>query len=407
MVCVYYTHSALKKKCAMRIIFVTSKLNFRTSGGSVEEIDLMLRTLQKSGHTVTAVTAFSQVNDIQGPMPYRVCEERIRSKRLIPIHRGVYRILKKYEREADVFHVDGHLMLYGAGAYRRLGGKVPVAAFFNRELGCFPPDQSDAFSKEPFFLGLKRKARGLLERSLGMWLANGMDLFTFISPMYQKAYEEFGLAKRANSFVIGDPIDFKMLMAKNGITPESYRARNKQRGPVTLFFSSRMAPGKGFDFLLTGFSKVRHKENFRLILGGSGPEEALIHRMVRDLQLHEYVEFPGWVSKEKLYGFYKTADIFIQAKWRSIGTSISLLYAMAFGVPSILPRGGGLEWQAKESALYFTDGDAHGLAEAIEMLGSDASTRARLSANCYRRLAEDEQNHEKQIGRLESAMKEL
>jgi len=388
----------------MRIVFVTSKLNFKSSGGSVEEIDLMLKTLQRSGHTVAAVTVFSQINDITEKLPYPVYEERLFAKRLLPLQAGVYSILKKYEREADVFHVDGHLMLYGAGAYRRFGGKVPVAAFFNRELGCFDPDLSDSFAKEPLLRFLKRKARGLIERSAGMWLANGMDLFTFISPMYKTTYEKFGLAKRQNSFIIGDPIDAPSLMKKNGITETSYRERNKKEGKVILFFSSRMAPGKGFDFLLQGFSKVKNKDRFKLILGGSGPEEAMIHHMVQDLKLQDCVEFPGWVSKEKLYEFYKTADVFIQAKWRMIGTSISLLYAMAFGLPSILPRGSGLAWQAKESALYFTNGDAQGLAEAIELLGNDWMKRAELSANCYARLAEDEQNYIKQIGKLEQEM---
>lgn len=391
----------------MRIIFVTSKLNFKTSGGSVEEIDLMLRTLQSMGHTVTAVTAFSQVNDISEPLEYPLKEEYIRSKRLISIHKGIYAILRKYEEQADVFHVDGHLMLYGSGAYRRFGGKVPVASFFNRELGCFEPDNSDAFSRESLLHSLKRKIRGQIERSIGMWLANGMDLFTFISPMYREVYERFGLAKRENSFVIGDPTDLKTLMEKNGITATSYRERIKKDGKVTLFFSSRMAPGKGFDFLLQGFSRVKNKENFKLILGGSGPEEQNVHKMVRDLNLESYVELPGWVSKDELYQFYKTADIFIQAKWRRIGTSISLLYAMAFGLPSILPKGGGLEWQARGSALYFTEGDKDELAEAIETLGANANKRAEISANCYKRIEEDDLNFIKQISELEKGIREI
>lgn len=394
----------------MRIFFITSKLNFRSAGGSIEELDLMMRTLQGMGSEVTAVTVFSDINDIPTPLPYPVIPEQIRSKRLFGIQFGVYAILRKYSREADIFHVDGHLMLYGAGLYRQLGGKVPVVSFFNRELVCWPEDTSDLLRKSKKSgtrFSLKRKLRWFVEKYLGMPLANGMDLFTFISPFYQAAYEDFGLRRDPRSFVIGDPIDFKKLMKENSITEHSYIQRNKKSGPVTLFFSSRMAPGKGFDFLLSGFSKVRQRERFRLILGGSGPEERLVHRMVRDLGLEPLVEFPGWVSKEELYRCYKTADIFVQAKWRPIGTSISLLYAMAFGLPSIVPAGGGLAWQAGESALCFIDGDADDLARKIEQLGADYTLRATLSRNCYKRIAEDSMNHQKQIRILLSKLTDM
>ncbi|MDD5431281.1 MAG: glycosyltransferase family 4 protein, partial [Candidatus Pacebacteria bacterium] len=176
--------------------------------------------------------------------------------------------------------------------------------------------------------------------------------------------------------------------------------RVKDSGKVTLFYSSRMAPGKGFDLLVAAFSEIKNKENFRLILGGTGPEEEQVRKMVRDLKIEKYIEFPGWVQKEKVYEYYKQADIFVQPHWRTDNTSISLSYAMAFGLPSILPGGGGLEWVAKKSALYFKDLDYRDLARKIEELGSKPELRKELSANCYARINEDEMNAEKQMARL-------
>ncbi|MDO8592389.1 MAG: glycosyltransferase family 4 protein [bacterium] len=391
----------------MKIVFVTSKLNFLTAGGSVEEIDLIIRTLANLGNEVTAVTAFSLNNKITGPLPYRVCEEMIKSYRLLSIQAGVLKILRKYSSWADIFIVDAHLFMYGAGFYRKMGGKVPVVGFFNQFLTCWPQCVSSLFKqpKQNFFHKIKGKIRWWIEKYVGMSLVGNLDLFAFVSPALMAMYKEFGIRDNNKCLVVGDPVDIKKIMAKNNITPDSYRLRNKRNGPINLFFSSRMSPGKGFDILIAGFSKIKNKKNFRLILGGSGHEEKQVKRMVQDLGLQKHVILPGWVTKEQLYRYYSEADIFIQADWWPAGTSISLYYAMAFGVPSILPGGGGLEWQAKNSALYFKYRQLDDLARKIEQLGADYKLREEISQQCYVRLSEDEMNYENNIKKLYEKMK--
>jgi glycosyltransferase involved in cell wall biosynthesis len=393
----------------MKIYFITSKLNFVHAGGSVEEFDLMIRTLRELVNDVTAVTVFSHANDIPAELPYRVIKEQITSRGLIGIQKQAYRILKKYERDADVFHIDGHLLLYAAGCYRRLGGRVPVHAFFNRELMCWPDDESTLFRQYkkhvPLFVRMKKKIRWCVERYAGMPIANGIDAASFISPQYRDMYERFGF--RRGGIVTGDPVDFDKIMREGRADEAPYAERATHDGPITLFYSSRMAPGKGFDMLLEGFSRVRSKEQFRLILGGSGPEEPFVRRRIGELNLEPYVTLTGWMSKDELFAQYRRADIFIQADWRLEGTSISLLYAMAFGVPSIIYGGGGLEWVAKDCAICFRYRDPDDLARSIERLGGDAEARQRLSANCRRRIREDELNYRVQIGRMYEEMKRI
>lgn len=393
----------------MRIFFITSKLNFRTAGGSIEEFDLMIRTLQELGNEVTTLTVFPSGNKIPLPLPYKVVEEKIQASGLLGIQWGIFKLLKKYEAQADIFHLDGHLFLYGAGLYRHLGGKVPVSAFFNRELSSWPENKSFFFRtpSDGLLLILKKRLRFYIEKCIGMPLANGLDLCSFISPMFQIEYEKFGLNTKGKSLVIGDPIDLKKISEKNSITEESYIKRNKKNSPLIIFYSSRMASGKGFDVLLTAFSKVKNKEDFHLILGGAGPEEKMVKKMIADFGLRKYVELPGWVDKTQLFAYHKQADIFIQADWMIYGTSISLLYAMAFGLPCILPGGGGLEWVASDCALYFKNRDTDDLARKIEQLGGDYSLRAQLSHNCFLRLANENFNYENQIGKLYNGMRKV
>ncbi|MBU2219720.1 glycosyltransferase family 4 protein, partial [Patescibacteria group bacterium] len=346
----------------MKIYFITSKLNFVTAGSSIGEFDLMMRTLQKLGNNVTAVTIFSQINNMPEPLPYRVIEKHVTARDLIGIQHAVFKILNEYAQDADFLHIDGHAFLYAAGLYRRLGGKTPISAYFNRELICWPEAEGGHFIKNNFLATLKKKLRWLTEKYIGMFLANGIDLMLFTNPHLQNSYRRFGLKPENKSIIFGDPVDYKKLMVENNITEDLYIKRNKANEKLNIIYSSRMVPSKGFELLIEAFTKIKNKENFNLLLGGTGPLETKLKQMIKDLRLENYVQLPGWVSREKFFESLKEADIFIQPRWRTDLTSISLIEAMAFGIPSILPGGGGLEWNAKKSALYFKDNDAADLA---------------------------------------------
>lgn len=395
----------------MRIVFITSKLNFFKSGGSVEEIDLLARTFVHEGATVELVTVFSKNNEYPASLPYRVyaADYSEADMNLYGYTKAFYCLLKQYSKRADIYVIDGHLGLYAAGLYKLFGGRVPVVSFFNSYLGCWK-DSAPRLFTEPtvnYFSSLKSKIRWLLERYIGIPLANRIDLMAFVSPTLKKVYENFGIRHNETDLIIGDPIDFIRIRKEANITAESYVLRNKAHTPITIFYSSRMAPGKGFDLLLDGFSKITNKNDFRLILGGSGPQARLVSQMVENLHLQEYVELPGWTTKEQLYDYFKKTDIFIQVGWKPEGTSCTLLYAMTFGIPSILPEGGGLQWAADKCALYVKNGNAEQLARAIERLGGDPVLRESLSQQCHARLSSEEMNHAVQIPRLFRAINDL
>jgi glycosyltransferase involved in cell wall biosynthesis len=370
----------------------------------------MMRHWQALGHTVSAVTVFSGDNAIPEPPPYKVYQENIPGDQL-GIQWGIYKVLKKYSAEADVFHLDGQVFLYGAGLYRLLGGKAPVVGYFNRELTAWPINTSLLFSapvpQVSVLKKIKRKLRWILERTVGMAIASKMDFFTFTNPFLEEAYRNFGLKTTGRFMLIGDPFDIKKTMQESGVTTETYSQKNKTAGPIILFYSSRMVAGKGFDLLVTAFAKVKNKENFKLVLGGTGPEEADVHALVQKLGLEPYVEFPGWMSKEELHRQLKAADIFVQARWRRDMSSMSLTEAMCFGLPSIIPGGGGIAWVGGKSSVCFTPDDAADLARTIEAVGANAELRKKLSRACYERLDEANVNYEKTLPAVADKMQEL
>ncbi|MCF7835503.1 MAG: glycosyltransferase [Candidatus Marinimicrobia bacterium] len=390
----------------MNVYIVTSKLNFKNRGGSIFDLDLKARELVNLGNKVFVVTVFSNDNDFENPLPYKVIEENVKSRSLVGIQVGLFKIFKKYSKQADTFYFDGHF-LYGAGLYRKFGGRVPVISFFNRELVCWPDNVSVFLKnkKENIFKKAKKKLRFLIEKSFGVFLANYIDFHTITCPPLKKAYSDFGLKFKEEPLIMGDLIDYKKTMQDNGIEKDSYCLRNKKDGIINLFYSGRMVPGKGFDIIVQAFSKIKNKENFKLILGGAGEEESQIKKMVDELGIKNYVEFPGWVRRDELFDFYKKADIFILPKWRKELTSVLLLEAMSFGLPCVVPGGGGLQWVAGNSALNFEDDNPSDLAKKIEILGGNYNLREKLSHNCFLRLAE--LDYKKIVSSLNQKIKEL
>ncbi|MBF8280802.1 MAG: Glycos transf 1 protein, partial [Candidatus Magasanikbacteria bacterium] len=184
----------------MRIFFITTKINFTTAGGSVPDLDQKARILGELGNEVTVITAFSNANSGHENVPYRVIEEQIPARDLLGIQRGILKILRRYENDADIFYIDGQVFLYGAGWYRLTGGRTPVVAFFNRELVCWPENISIFTERLSLLARCKKRLRAWLERRIGMPIASKIDLLTFTSPMLEKAYTDFGLRKDPRAF---------------------------------------------------------------------------------------------------------------------------------------------------------------------------------------------------------------
>lgn len=360
----------------MRITFVTTKFDFEKGGGSTPELDQKIRALEELGHTVRAVTLFSQNNRGGLPAGYPVSEEYIGTSGQLKIQWGAYRMLKKYEHETDLYHVDGVVFLYGAGLYRLLGGKKPVTAHFNREQSSFPDSRAEANDATLILRKLRRRMRFAVEKTVGVFLGNHIDLFTFTSPLLQQLYNRFGLEVK-RSVIAPDFVDGTVT-----------HARKVGQEAFTILCSGRMVREKGFDLVVRAAAELTNKKNIRFILNGDGPELRPLKSLARELGVEKHLEFPGWVPKEKLFEFMQVADIFILPRWRPELASILLFEAMSFGLACIVPAESTLSWSAGDGALTFKDEDSADLARIVQRLLKDTSLRENLSMRARRRLKE-------------------
>jgi L-malate glycosyltransferase len=159
--------------------------------------------------------------------------------------------------------------------------------------------------------------------------------------------------------------------------------------PLTLLSTRGWEPIYGVDVIARAFVLAAGQlPGLRLVMLGNGSQAPLIQRIIAEAGLSERVHFPGLVRYADLPRFYRCADLYVSAS-HSDGTSISLLEAMACGIPSLLSDiPGNREWVEPDvQGWLFPDGEAPALAQAMM---EAASQRQRLGemGEAARRLAE-------------------
>lgn len=147
------------------------------------------------------------------------------------------------------------------------------------------------------------------------------------------------------------------------------RERRGWGADVFVLLSTRSwTPLYGVRDLVRAFAHAAEKQPaLRLLMLGSGPLAPEIHAMVQNAGMGDRVHFPGQVSQKDLPDYYRAADLYISTS-HSDGTSISLLEALASGLPVLLSDiPGNREWVTSpgEVGWLFADGDAEALAQGI------------------------------------------
>lgn len=102
-----------------------------------------------------------------------------------------------------------------------------------------------------------------------------------------------------------------------------------------LLYVSRVAKEKNLDFLFQVIKDLAQKRNdFHLLVVGSGPEFKHYQSLVHHMQLDSFVTFTGKQEKEKANRFFGAADIFVFPSVTET-QGIVITEAMAAGIPAV------------------------------------------------------------------------
>ena len=155
-----------------------------------------------------------------------------------------------------------------------------------------------------------------------------------------------------------------------------------------LLFIGRLRYYKGLHVLLEAMPRIPA----RLLIGGSGPEQAQLAAQATELGVADRVHFLGDISDEQLPALYQAVDIFVMpAHLRAEALGLAQIEALASGIPCVsteLGTGTSFVNLHGETGLVVPPGDAAALARAVNTLLADPELRRRMGTAGRRRVAE-------------------
>lgn len=166
------------------------------------------------------------------------------------------------------------------------------------------------------------------------------------------------------------------------------RARLGWQGEQVILSTRAWEPGYGIEIVVDGFIRAAEAvPGLRLLMLGDGTLRPTLSRLLSAAGLEDRVHAPGNVGFDDLPSYYRAADLYVTAS-RSDGSSVSLLEAMACGVPALVSDiPGNREWvQPGVEGWWFRDGEAKdlaaGIVRAVSSRGElvEAGARARATA---------------------------
>jgi len=266
--------------------------------------------------------------------------------------------------QPDVIHVTNTLLIGVAREFKR-SLQVPITCGLHGEdifLERMPqPYQSEALS---------------LIRDRACFV----DRFLAISTYYGEMFSKWVGLDRSKIDVVWPGI---ALEDYRNMTPDNSNSR-----PLTIGFLARFVPEKGLHLLVDAFIRLNRSgefPNLQLVAGGYVSRAYKtyvdgIRKKIKDSGLDNRIKLLGTLERPDKLNFFRQIDVFsVPALYRE-PKGISILEALASGIPVVQPDHGAYpEWvNATQGGLLHRPNDSVDLAEKLATLLRDADTRKRL-----------------------------
>jgi len=197
---------------------------------------------------------------------------------------------------------------------------------------------------------------------------------------------------------LGIPRD-KIRVVPIGINPDGFERRDADRsGPFTVGFFGRIAPEKGLHVLAEAYRLMRQSGDLpeaRLEVAGymapdCKPYLEKIQKHLEDAGLGGEFHYRGVVERADKIAFLRSLDVMSMPATYDEPKGVSLLEAMACGVPLVQPRRGSFTEIVEKTrgGLLVQPDDSRSLAGGILEIFRDANLAQELSANGFRGVRE-------------------
>jgi glycosyltransferase involved in cell wall biosynthesis len=153
----------------------------------------------------------------------------------------------------------------------------------------------------------------------------------------------------------------------------------------TISYIGGFGPHRGIQTAISAMPKVLHQvPNARLLLIGSGPNQAALKELVGRENVQQAVEFAGWQPFELVPSYISASNVCLVPHIASGHTDSTIPHkifqCMAMGKPVVVSSAKPLERIVKETGagLVYSSGDAEALAEALIRIYRDNELATKL-----------------------------
>ena len=191
--------------------------------------------------------------------------------------------------------------------------------------------------------------------------------------------------------IVGEKNQHKVKVLHMGVQlPDMLPAQLRlPRSAFVVACPANLVPKKGHRFLIEACALLWEKEvrNFQCLIIGDGPLEGELRRQVAELELGEVVKFMGRVPHDDLMQMYERGEVdavvlpsIVTEDGEREGIPVALMEAMAYGIPVISTKTGGIpELLDGGAGILVPPGSSQALAEAIIEIMRNAELLTQLA----------------------------
>lgn len=186
------------------------------------------------------------------------------------------------------------------------------------------------------------------------------------------------------------------IMPQMGVDTELFSPQLRHPGnpsEIQIGYVGRISHHKGIDTLIEAARILRSQGHaFRLVLCGSGQDEASFKKQAEDAELSESIVWRGGVRHDQVPPEMGKMDVLVLpsrtiATWKEQFGHV-LIEAMAMGIPTVGSTCGEIPNVIGRSDLVFTEGNAEELAAILARLITEPDWRSEMEQYSLNRVAQ-------------------
>jgi glycosyltransferase involved in cell wall biosynthesis len=242
---------------------------------------------------------------------------------------------------------------------------------------------------KPFDFPILWRARRRGLRAQTLFRSGGRDFYAG-DRLFRGAVQHWVSASRYNARQVEARYGRSVAVIHNGVDTDVFAPRGRDAEfrrslgaapeDVLVVSVSRLIGWKGVRVVLEALAAL--PERVRYVVAGEGPEEQSLRRLASERGLGERVRFMGRVRHADLPRLLSQCDVFVQPSIGEEAFGISVVEAMACGLPVLASDNGGLPEIVVEgeTGRLLTPGSVAAWRGALEWAAADGARLAALGA---------------------------